>query len=72
MQTAKDAKYTGKMEEGTRKTVRNASKAAMVVGGLGMVSGANTVGTVLSGAGLAGAIMTSDRDYQSELTFKCL
>ncbi|MCM0606478.1 MAG: hypothetical protein KA715_10345 [Xanthomonadaceae bacterium] len=56
----KDAiKYTGSMDESTRKTVRNASKVAWGLGGLG-----HTAGNIGNG-------MTNDRDYQSEVHFKC-
>jgi len=55
-------KYSGDMDEGTRKTVRAASKTASVLDGIG-----SPVGT----AGRAGMGMTSDRDYVSEIVFKC-
>lgn len=54
--------YKGSMDENTRKTVRKASTAAMVVGG---------VGSVLGSAGSAGHMMTNDRDYESQVRFKC-
>jgi hypothetical protein len=65
-------KYTGSMNENTRKTVRNASKAAMIlspVAGVGAQSAG--LGTAVGAAGTAGYAMTSDRDYSSELKFKC-
>jgi hypothetical protein len=67
-------KYTGSMDENTRNTVRKASKAAMILGGAGGVlggGGTQTAGAVLGGAGTVGTVMTSDRDYQAELEFKC-
>lgn len=71
--TQEGTKYTGTMDESTRKTVQKASKAAMVLGGIGgVVSRESAVpGAVLGGAGTVGTIMTSDRDYESTATFKC-
>lgn len=70
----KQATYSGSMDEDTRKNVRNASKAAMVLGamGVGVSQGTRLAGGVLGGAGLVGAAMTSDRDYTAELKFKCI
>jgi hypothetical protein len=58
----KDVKYTGSMDETTRNTIRKASGVASVLGG---------VNSPVSDAGHAGYMMTSDKDYQSELIFKC-
>lgn len=64
--------YTGSMNENTRKTVRNASKAAMVLGGpAGMATDSVGIGGAVSGAGMAGYSMTSDRDYTAEFQFRC-
>ncbi len=67
-----NTKYTGSMDEETRKTVRNASKVGMILGGAG-TAGDRTrgAGAVLGTAGTVGYGMTSDRDYVSELKFKC-
>jgi hypothetical protein len=54
--------YEGSMNEDTRKAARNASKAAVILGG--------HVGPI-SDAGTAGYAMTSDRDYKAEFTFRC-
>jgi hypothetical protein len=66
--------YKGTMDEETRNTIRNASTAAMVVGGMAQ-SGAVTPlidpAGVLPAAGMAGHIMTSNNDYQTEVKFKC-
>ena len=64
--------YTGSMDESTRNTVRKASTAAMVLGGIGVApSRTRSAGSVLGSAGTIGRIMTSDRDYQTEVEFKC-
>lgn len=73
---SENTKYTGSMDETTRNTVRNASKAASVIGfqnrsrttRAGQPMGAP--GTVET-AGQAGGMMTNDKDYQSEVVFKC-
>lgn len=57
-----ESNYTGKMDEETRKTVRKASQAAVILGG---------VNSPVSTAGSAGGMMTSDRDYEAKATFKC-
>jgi uncharacterized protein (DUF2345 family) len=65
-------KYTGSMNEDTRKTVRNASKAAMILSGpTGVVSKSVPVGAVVGAAGTTGYVMTNDRDYTAELRFRC-
>src|SRR5687767_11068436 len=53
-------KYTGSMDENTRKVVRNASKAGVMLGGHN-----SPVGT----AGMGGMMMTNDKDYRSEIHF---
>ncbi|MCM2278356.1 MAG: hypothetical protein NDJ89_09800 [Oligoflexia bacterium] len=66
--------YTGTMDEKTRDTVRKASSAAMVLGGVGGVAGSGatrTGGTVLGTAGTVGSIMTGGEDYTAEMRFKC-
>jgi hypothetical protein len=65
-------KYNGSMDESTRKNVRNASKVGMILGGAGAAGDATRgAGAVLGTAGTVGYGMTSDRDYTSELKFKC-
>lgn len=54
--------YTGSMNESDRKAVRNASKAAQIIGGRD---------TTVGQAGTVGKQMTSDRDYESEVVFRC-
>ncbi len=69
-----ESKYTGDMDEKTRKTVRNASKAAGVVGGsMGVFGGRSErqAGNVIGGAGAVGAIMTGDDAYTADMKFKC-
>ncbi len=64
--------YEGSMNEDTRKTVRNASKAAVLLGGpAGVLSQNAVVGGAVSGAGMAGYSMTSDRDYEARFMFQC-
>lgn len=68
----KEAKYTGSMDESTRDTVRKASTAAMILGPtLGVATHSHVGGGVLGSAGVVGHTMTSGKDYQSELKFKC-
>lgn len=70
--TKDSTKYTGDMDESTRKTVRNASRAAQILGGVGTIPGeSRTAGAVLGGAGTVGRQMTSDRDYEAVVEFKC-
>ncbi|MGE3973889.1 MAG: hypothetical protein AB7F59_05110 [Bdellovibrionales bacterium] len=67
-------KYTGDMDEATRKTVRQASKAAVVVGsGMYGLGGRNerSAGGAVGTAGTVGAIMTGGDAYTSEMKFKC-
>lgn len=74
LDTAGGTQYTGAMDEQTRKNVRNASKAGMILGGAGgTLSTGNTqaVGTVLGAGSTVGYAMTSDRDYKTELHFQC-
>jgi hypothetical protein len=64
--------YQGTMDESTRKTVRNASRAAMILGpGVGLGTSSGTAGGVLGGAGVVGHQMTNDRDYFVSAKFKC-
>ena len=66
------SQYTGKMDEGTRHAIKKASEAAILVGG---PVGAGTHDAVLGGgigtAGVVGRSMVNDRDYKTELNFKC-
>jgi hypothetical protein len=68
-----DTKYTGSMDEDTRKTVKAASKAASMVGFMAdnPHSKRNDTADVLSGAGAAGQIMTGQDDYVTTMTFIC-
>jgi hypothetical protein len=68
-----DTKYTGSMDEKTRNTIRKASKVATMVGyqqrdhkpgELGKPGAVETAGTVGQG-------MTNDRDYKTEISFRC-
>lgn len=64
--------YQGSMDENTRKTVRKASRTAMILGGpVGVASDSVGAAGVLSGAGAVGHTMTSDRDYEAKFTFRC-
>lgn len=74
LDNANGTKYTGGMDEQTRKNVRNASKAGMILGGAGgtLATGqTQAVGAVLGAGSTVGYAMTSDRDYRTELRFKC-
>lgn len=61
--------YTGEMDEDTRKTLRKASEAAILVGGMNL-SDTQQVNPVL-GAGQVGSVMTSGEDYRTEMVFGC-
>ena len=63
---AESTKYTGSMDEGTRASVKTASKVATVLG-----HDARGGGDALGSAGQAGAVMTSGDDYVTEMTFRC-
>ncbi len=70
---SEETKYTGSMDEDTRKTVKAASKAASMVGFMAdnPNSRRNDTADVLSGAGAAGQIMTGQDDYVTTMTFIC-
>lgn len=71
---SEDTKYTGDMDESTRNTIRQASKAVGAVGSGMSVFGGNTeknAGQVAMGAGAAGHIYTDDNAYSSDMKFKC-
>ena len=64
--------YTGSMDEATRDTVRKASTAAILLGGVAHGSqSSRTGGNVLGSAGAVGTVMTSGDDYVSDMKFKC-
>ncbi len=69
--------YKGTMDETTRKTIKKASTAAILVGGMSQTGSwskgdtSNDTGKVLGGAGTVGHVMVGDKDYQTELRFKC-
>jgi hypothetical protein len=65
-----NTKYTGSMNEETRNTIRKGSKVAGVLGS--QSEPGNDIGNILGSAGTAGTIMTNDRDYMYEFTFKCI
>lgn len=54
--------YRGTMDENQRNLIRKASKAAYILSKSG--SGVETAGEV-------GGMMTSDKDYETEIQFKC-
>jgi hypothetical protein len=65
--------YTGKMDEGTRHTVKKASHAAMILSApVGAGTGNGAAGGILGSAGLIGHEMVNDRDYKAEWEFKCI
>lgn len=55
-------RYQGSMDENTRKVVRNASKAGVILGGHN---------SPVQAAGMGGMMMTNDKDYRAELHFRC-
>jgi hypothetical protein len=63
--------YKGDMDEQTRKNVRRASQAGVLLGGVGVGTGRSTVGSVLGTAGTIGYATTNDRAYENEVVFKC-
>lgn len=62
--------YTGEMNEDTRKTIRKASQAAVIIGGMNTNTNNNKVNPIL-GAGTVGGVMTNGEDYQTEMIFEC-
>lgn len=67
-----DTKYTGDMDESTRNMVRRGSQAAMIVGGVGMVPDqSRAFGGLLGTAGTVGYVVTSGKDYEVVVDFKC-
>lgn len=64
------------MDENTRDTVRKASTAAILLGGVGSAAadepGARRGGNVVGAAGTVGAVMTGGENYETTMTFKCL
>lgn len=65
-----DTKYTGSMDENTRNTVRKASRIASVLGSQSRGYDPDQPGAIET-AGSVGSGMTNDRDYKSEMSFKC-
>jgi hypothetical protein len=57
-----ETKYTGTMDESTRDTIKHASTAAWMIGGMN---------SPVQDAGTAGYAMTSGKDYESTVTFRC-
>lgn len=72
---AEETNYTGSMDEKTRNTLRQASTAAMVLGGAGAATGKSetmkSVGGAVGAAGTAGRVMVSGNDYTADMKFKC-
>lgn len=68
-----NTKYQGSMDEDTRNIVRKGSEAAMLLGGVGGVAGRETAtpGALIGSAGTVGYVMTSNRDYEATMEFKC-
>jgi hypothetical protein len=62
--------YIGEMDENTRKTLRKASNAAILVGGMHSDPSKPKVNPVM-GAGQVGSVMTSGEDYRTEMVFEC-
>lgn len=64
--------YQGEMDEGTRKTLRQASTAAMVLGGGASVnSSTRKGGSALGSLGTIGHLMTNGDDYVVKAQFAC-
>lgn len=70
--------YIGSIDENTRKTVKQVSTAASMVGGVvaghGFISGdkgARDAGLVTQVGGAAGQAVTGGKNYRFEMTFRC-
>jgi len=57
------SEYRGSMDEDARNTIRSASKAASMIGGFD---------SPISQAGQAGVHATNERDYDSQVKFRCV
>lgn len=67
-----ETKYTGEMQESTRNMIRRGSQAAMLVGGIGMAPRrSRPYGGLLGTAGTVGYVVTSGKDYEVVVDFKC-
>jgi hypothetical protein len=62
--------YTGSMDEKTRNLVRTGSRTMSALGAMQTNVGEKR-SNALSGVGTAGEEMTSDRDYEAKVRFKC-
>lgn len=70
--TSNETKYTGDMEESTRNIIHRGSTAAMMIGGMGMVPDQSRgIGGLLGSAGTVGYVVTSGKDYEVVVDFKC-
>jgi hypothetical protein len=68
-----DIKYNGTMDEGTRSTVRQASKVASMVGFQNRSNDPGQFGkpSAVESVGDAGTAYTSSKDYTATIEFKC-
>ena len=63
--------YEGAMDEQQRASIRKQSEAAIIIGGIIKSNGDQDAGLVVESAGVAGATMTSGKDYTAEIEFVC-
>jgi len=71
---SEETKYTGTMKESTHNTIKKASQAATVGGGmLGVFGGKKeaNVGSGLFGAGVVGGAILDGDAYTADMKFKC-
>lgn len=71
---SEDTKYTGSIDEKTHKTIKKASTAASVGGGMMGVMGGKkeaNVGTGLFGLGAVGNAVLDGDAYTADMRFKC-
>jgi hypothetical protein len=64
-------RYKGSMNETTRTTVRSASKVGAVLGAAAYAKGDSDLGDKLGAASAGGIFATQDKDYETEVMFKC-
>jgi hypothetical protein len=70
-----NTQYTGSIKESTHKTIRKASQAASVGGGMVGVLGGNkerNIGKGVFGAGVVGSVFQDDEAYTADMKFKCV
>jgi hypothetical protein len=64
-------RYKGSMNETTRTTVRSASKVGAVLGAAAYAKGDSNLGDKIGAASAGGMYATQNKDYETEVMFKC-